>query len=124
MMASMLTQLVYYVPSLLAHLVAFGVAAFVFRRSRVAALLLAGGTALQLLASVCSYAITGWSMYAYQDLGMAPNEVSLVSTGVGVLASLIRAVGEVGVVAAVAAAAFAYGRPESGGTDAYGFPER
>lgn len=118
MIVTLLGQGAYYVPSLLAHLVGLGVAAFLFGRARVAALLLAGGTAFQLLASVCSYGVSAWSMFAYQEGGMAASDVGFVSAALGFVASLTRALGEVGVVAAVVAAALAYGQPPAAPAEA------
>lgn len=120
---SYLSQLAFYLPSLVAHLVALAIAAAVFSRAKLPAALLAGGTLLQIVASCASFGVYGWSTYAYRDLGMAPVEVGMVTSTVGMLASLLRALGEILVAGAVAGAAFTLGRAAPGRADPYGYPE-
>ncbi|MFN7146290.1 MAG: hypothetical protein ACK4YP_21130 [Myxococcota bacterium] len=113
-------QLAFYLPSLVAHVVALAIAAAVFPRAKLPALLLAGGTALQLAASCASFGMYAWSVSAYES--MAISDVSVVMGAGGLLTSLIRALGEILVAGAVAAAAFTLGRPAPGATDPYGYP--
>lgn len=120
----LLTQAAFYVPSVLAHVAALVVAVILAPRARMPAALLAGGTALQLLASCGSYGATAWTTWAYTDGGMSAVSISAMHGGVGLLVSLLRAVGEVVVVAAVGAAVLRAGKPAvTTGTDPYGFPE-
>lgn len=124
----MVTQLIYYLPSVAAHLVALVAAALLAPRARVPAALLATGTALQLLASCGSYGSGVWAGAAYQSGSLSSAEISAVAATMGVAVSLLRAVGELVVVGAVAAAVLKAARgPGDGaasGTDPYGFPEK
>ncbi|MFZ5482077.1 MAG: hypothetical protein ACOZNI_35275 [Myxococcota bacterium] len=121
MIVQLLTQALYYAPSVLAHLVAFAVAGVLLGRNRRAAALLAGGTALQLLASALSYATSAGSMWAYTSGELPVSTVSAITGVVGLVASLVRAAGELGVVAAVWIAVAGGPRPEAS-EDPYGFP--
>lgn len=114
MVTALVGQLVYYLPSLLAHGVALGAAALLHARHPRAALLLAAGTGAQLLASLVSFSLT-----AMLTTGLLSTASTLVYTAVGLLASLLRAAGELGVVAALWVAL--RGAPEPGGPDPYGF---
>jgi hypothetical protein len=121
---ALLSQAAYYVPSLLAHLVAFALAGAIAMRARAAALLLAGGTALQLFASLMSFSIYAGTTLAYQTGEYSPSEISMVSGVVGLVASVVRAVGEVGVVAAVGFAVLRAPLEPAAAVDPYGFPPK
>lgn len=109
----------YYVPSVLVQLGAFAVAAFLLTRDRLAAALLGGGAALQLLASIISFSTTAWVTAQAYETTMADR--ALIMGALGVLASLVRALGEVGIIAAaVVAARGSRGKP---GVDPYGYRE-
>lgn len=117
MFVSLLSQAAYYVPSVLAHLVALGVAAALLPRARVPAQLLGVGTLFQLAASAMSFGTSCYTTAAYQR-GDAET-AGMVGPVFGILASCARAVGELGVVAAVGMAVW---RPTTAdGRDPYGF---
>ncbi len=100
LLPALLTQSIYYLPSVLAHCVILGLAAWLYPRSRAASLALAGGTVCQLLASVASFSSSALMMSA-AEVGWQVSDISPVFAVFGVLASLLRMVGEVVVGAAV-----------------------
>lgn len=118
MIFSILTNAVHYAPSVLAHVVAFAVGGVLWGRHRRAATLLLVGTGLQLGASILSFSLTTYVTAGAWE-GSSPNGVLM--TVIGVVASLVRAVGELGVVAAVFVGAS--GAVAKSGTDPYGYPE-
>lgn len=100
LLPALLTQSIYYLPSVLAHGVVLGLAAWLSPRARTAAIVLAIGTACQLLASLASFVTTA-AVMASSDLGWSVADMGPVLAVSGVLASLLRAVGELLVAAAV-----------------------
>ena len=98
-MFSALTQSIYYLPGMIAHAVALGIASMLWERHRTAAIWLAAGTAAQLLASGVS-----WGTYALLWADPSAESISMRSTiqaAMGVLSSLVRAGGEMAVAGAV-----------------------
>jgi hypothetical protein len=117
---SLLTQLPFYLPSVLVQLVAFAIAAAILPRSRLAAGLLAGGAALQLLASALSFGSYAWTMSAIERHATAA-ETSMQAGVIGFVASIVRASGELGMIGAAAAGAW-LAKPAAPAADPYGFP--
>lgn len=118
----LLTQAMYYIPSLLAHMVVLALAAWTFGRNRGAAVALGTGTVLQLLASLASFGTTAMFLAASQQ-GWALSELSMISSAISLGASLLRALGEVvvagGVYLGVKGAA-----PPADPVDPYGYGRR
>lgn len=91
---------VFYLPSVLAHFVVLGLAGWMYGRNRGAAVALGVGTLLQLLASVASYGTTALTISAASE-GWSMSEISTVSSAIGLVASLMRALGEIVVAGGV-----------------------
>jgi hypothetical protein len=119
----MLSQVVYYLPSVLAHVVALGVAAAFFSRARLPAGLLAGGTGLQLVASALSFGTSVWIQHVAMSGDYPASTYGTVGAVLGVAASLLRAFGEVMVAGAVATAILRSATPAAATVDPYGFPK-
>lgn len=100
LLPALLAQSIYYLPSVLAHGVVLGLAAWLSPRARTAAIVLAVGTGCQLLASLASFGTTA-AVMASADFGWSVADLGPVLAVSGALASLVRAVGELLVAAAV-----------------------
>jgi len=117
-MLAALTQLVFYLPTLLVHTLGLTAAFLLHERNRAAARLLGGGEAAQLLAGLISLSL---NTLVTGGLDLDIQTLSLLLSGVGLLTSLVRAAGEVAMVAAVWVAvtgALPTGRT---GKDPYGY---
>lgn len=100
LLPALLAQSIYYLPSVLAHCVVLGLAAWLSPRARSPALALAIGTGCQLLASLASFSTTALVM-ASSDVGWSVADMSPLLAVSGGFATLLRAVGELLVGASV-----------------------
>ena len=96
----MLTQAMYYLPSVLANFVVLGLAAWIHRRNQGAAVALGVGTLLQLLASLASFSCFGFTMMTIQE-GWSVVDTSWMTGAIELVASLMHALGEIIVAAGV-----------------------